>query len=130
MQYGQYTLVLSTVQLNNTIKCFPFQVNDFHCACRAGFTGRTCATDIDDCESNPCVNEGECVDQVSGFRCICPVGFAGQMCEVSPKASTYRGFYHESRFFSYGASERKSNRFKIQNCMISYFLRFKAVLNS
>lgn len=46
------------------------------------FVGRDCATDIDDCASNPCKNGGECDDQVNAFRCICPVGFTGHECEV------------------------------------------------
>ncbi|CAF1004352.1 unnamed protein product [Brachionus calyciflorus] len=33
------------------------------------------------CASNPCQNNGKCVELGSAFRCECPVGFAGQVCE-------------------------------------------------
>ncbi len=38
--------------------------------------------DINECESQPCLNGGECVDQVANFTCICPAGFTGMLCET------------------------------------------------
>ena len=38
--------------------------------------------DVDECESNPCLNNGTCSDQVSGYTCSCPPGFAGDRCEA------------------------------------------------
>ena len=41
--------------------------------------------DINECESNPCLNNGVCFDRVNGFNCCCPVGFAGDRCEKGQK---------------------------------------------
>ena len=36
----------------------------------------------DDCESNPCQNNGVCVDEIAGFRCNCEnTGYTGTLCE-------------------------------------------------
>lgn len=39
-----------------------------------GYTGTYCEIDVDDCESNPCVNDGICMDTVNGFTCTCQPG--------------------------------------------------------
>ena len=39
------------------------------------------AADINECESNPCLNNGTCIDRVNGFKCSCPKGLAGDRCE-------------------------------------------------
>ena len=52
--------------------------------------------EIDECESNPCLNDGTCQDAVNSFSCICPAGengFFGAICvskywKVSPLAKT------------------------------------------
>ena len=39
-------------------------------------------TDIDDCASHPCKNNGTCTDRVNGFNCSCAPGFNGTQCET------------------------------------------------
>ena len=42
--------------------------------------------DIDDCQSQPCQNNGTCHDLVNDYRCDCVAGFNGTNCDNS----TYR----------------------------------------
>nr|XP_002121384.2 fibropellin-1-like isoform X1 [Ciona intestinalis] len=57
----------------------------FECICRDGFTGVTCQTEIDECDSDPCLNGGICVDYVNSFECACAVGWEGVLCESEEK---------------------------------------------
>ncbi len=52
------------------------------CACQSGFSGPTCATNIDDCSSKPCQNSGTCQDGIAAYTCQCPSAFTGQNCEL------------------------------------------------
>ena len=42
-----------------------------------GFTGPRCEEDINECQSSPCANGGECQDQPGSFHCKCPPGKLG-----------------------------------------------------
>ena len=40
-----------------------------------------CITDIDECASNPCMNDGTCTDGVNSYRCACSDGYVGENCD-------------------------------------------------
>ncbi|NXX23681.1 CRUM1 protein, partial [Podargus strigoides] len=56
--------------------------NAFSCACSAGWGGLLCESNIDDCQSSPCVH-GDCVDAVADFQCECFRGFIGKKCDIN-----------------------------------------------
>ena len=51
-------------------------------------------TDIDDCTSHPCKNNGTCTDRVNGFNCSCAPGFNGTQCETGNYNQNYFILYH------------------------------------
>uniref|UniRef100_A0A8C5HG05 Protein eyes shut homolog n=1 Tax=Gouania willdenowi TaxID=441366 RepID=A0A8C5HG05_GOUWI len=51
------------------------------CRCPAGFEGSWCEINTNECRSNPCKNQGECVDQINSYSCDCKNGFSGLHCE-------------------------------------------------
>ncbi|XP_033644442.1 sushi, von Willebrand factor type A, EGF and pentraxin domain-containing protein 1-like isoform X2 [Asterias rubens] len=55
----------------------------YSCRCVAGYTGRNCEIDFDECASSPCSNGGVCVEhQLNSFMCECPQGFEGDTCSI------------------------------------------------
>ncbi|MFT5354673.1 MAG: hypothetical protein ACI9KE_001880, partial [Polyangiales bacterium] len=52
--------------------------------CPPGFDrdGAGECTDVDDCDPNPCMNEGSCADGIEAFTCTCPPSFTGATCET------------------------------------------------
>ena len=56
----------------------------FECRCPAGWTGQTCGELINHCASQPCQNDGQCVNSVTGYICVCDgTGFHGNTCEIN-----------------------------------------------
>ena len=60
-------------------------LNDFHCICPDGYTGKRCSININDCLNEPCMHGGQCIDKVGYYHCICPPGYSGKHCEVNNK---------------------------------------------
>ncbi|XP_056354913.1 sushi, nidogen and EGF-like domain-containing protein 1 isoform X1 [Oenanthe melanoleuca] len=54
----------------------------YTCSCLAGFTGKRCHVDVDECLSHPCQNGATCLNGASRFTCKCPPGFRGNHCET------------------------------------------------
>lgn len=53
----------------------------FGCNCAYGFTGPTCAFDIDECATNdPCLPGERCFNTVGSYNCSCPPGWTGAGC--------------------------------------------------
>jgi len=42
-----------------------------------------CTTNDNDCNPNPCLNNGVCTDEVDGYTCECAVGFSGKNCATN-----------------------------------------------
>ena len=38
--------------------------------------------DIEDCDSNQCINGAICIDAVNSYTCDCAAGYTGQYCEI------------------------------------------------
>ena len=39
--------------------------------CVSGYTGERCDVDIDECQSNPCLNGGVCTQGIGNYTCSC-----------------------------------------------------------
>lgn len=58
-------------------------INDYQCACPAGFTGFKCQHDIDECASSPCKYGATCTNLVNKYVCNCTEGYKGINCETN-----------------------------------------------
>ncbi|KAK2174373.1 hypothetical protein NP493_805g01004 [Ridgeia piscesae] len=56
-------------------------IGKFACNCSFAYTGYQCQTEVDQCESNPCQQNGICYPEVAGFECDCPSGTSGAVCQ-------------------------------------------------
>jgi len=65
-------------------------VTDYSCDCQPGFKGKRCASEVDECASQPCHNGATCVDYVNSFVCKCRPGFNGMLCENRIQQCTQR----------------------------------------
>lgn len=51
-----------------------------------GFSGDLCNFEYNECDSNPCINGGQCsidrLDQGENFSCKCTKGYQGNRCHI------------------------------------------------
>ncbi|XP_058822822.1 protein crumbs isoform X2 [Topomyia yanbarensis] len=70
-------------ECRNDAVCIANDENVPICRCTPGYTGRFCEIEIDECESAPCLNGGQCIDFINIYRCNCSgTGFEGLNCEA------------------------------------------------
>ena len=57
-------------------------INSYSCICDAGFTGKDCEVNIDECTKMTvtCSEHGRCVDGINEYTCVCDSGFSGDDC--------------------------------------------------
>ena len=46
---------------------------------------RFISLDVDQCQTNPCLNGASCTNKHGDYECTCPAGFTGKNCEQGKK---------------------------------------------
>lgn len=64
----------------------------YNCSCPAGFEGRHCEMNIDDCILSSCQNGGTCNDGANHFTCTCPARYLGATCTIFNTTATLGRF--------------------------------------
>ena len=82
----QVSLATTVESVSNGTNTFLYQPYDdtYVCTCTRSFTGRHCELSGLECESDPCLNSGICVDEAGGgYSCQCSEHFTGRHCETA-----------------------------------------------
>ena len=64
------------------------KVDEWKCACVPGYVTDNCATDVNECYSDPCQYGGTCTAGVNTYNCSCARGWEGYNCELDPNECT------------------------------------------
>lgn len=67
----------------------------------AGFSGELCNFEYNECESNPCLNGGQCSDHIGEFSCKCTAGYTGNRCHIKVNISHICLIFKWFLFFFY-----------------------------
>ena len=92
LSYTSIVYYLSSAYDNGLINCLLQCSNhgtcqminsSFVCVCNSNYTGKSCQKDRRACSCNPCVNNGQCIDNLtdSSYKCQCAYSFYGSNCE-------------------------------------------------
>lgn len=49
------------------------------CECQPGYEADDCSFNINECLSNQCKNEAECIDGIANYTCQCKTGWTGTL---------------------------------------------------
>lgn len=83
VDYVTMALLVSIVlvQLDTLVNIF-FYFKSIVSTLRLLNSGDVCEEDYNECESNPCLNNGTCFDVTNGYSCSCQAGYSGIHCEI------------------------------------------------
>lgn len=79
-QSGLPALKCLNKDCQNNAKCVLNESEEAVCVCEPGYEGDLCELNIDECASNPCMNNGRCVDGVNQYYCVCENNFIDSDC--------------------------------------------------
>jgi Notch 1 len=68
-----------TCQHNST--CQRLSTGQAKCLCNEHWYGDECQNDVNECDKNPCLNNGTCVNQPGTYECQCQGNYLGRVCE-------------------------------------------------
>lgn len=60
--------------------------------------------DVDECITQPCMNNGTCIDLISDYKCVCLGGFNGTNCTIGKSGNvlfSVEGLIVEKYFVSF-----------------------------
>ena len=58
-------------------------------------------SDINECDPNPCLNNGKCEDGLNEFTCHCLSGYTGPRCELEVDACASSPCQHNGQCINY-----------------------------
>ena len=61
-------------------------------------------TDINECLSNPCLNDGKCENKINSYSCECVNGYTGNRCQNAPPKTGSTGTFFDVGHFIFSTS--------------------------
>ena len=79
-RWGTNCLNDCTCNVTNTQEC---NNKNGTCHCSAGWTGATCSSDVDECQTaGVCGAHGQCTNTAGSYACVCNAGYEGTGCNT------------------------------------------------
>ncbi|KAM4697938.1 uncharacterized protein WCC33_013561 [Rhinophrynus dorsalis] len=101
----------------------------YRCECPPAWQGEHCATDIDECLSDPCPAQSSCTNTRGSFSCRCPLGFVLEKGTGCTLARTFLGHIKVPKSFLNGSDGRYSELQQIQDEIVRLLNKSFSILS-